>query len=286
MIRHSRGALFHRHHEHEMHDGHSVASHVLPPASTGSSVFLDTPSGAGGDMIVASLCDLGVPWSVVTGAIDALDVEGVELELVPVRVGAIAALRFEVHVDEARQFERSYAQIRQLISTSRLSPGCKRRSLAVFERLARAEAKVHRTGIDDVHFHEVGAVDSLCDVVGACAALDYLGARLSCSPLPVGRGFVECRHGTLPLPAPATVECLVGLQTYPVDLESELVTPTAAALLGALSEVCVRWPSGTLRASGFGAGTRVLPDRPNVVRAVSFDAVSLEGGAPPAIAGG
>lgn len=222
-------------------------------------------------MIVAALCDLGVPWSIVTEAVAALDLEGVELSLVPVHVGAIAALRFDVHVDTARQRERTYAEIRELLANASLSDGTKTKSLAVFERLARAEAKVHRMHVDDVHFHEVGAVDSLCDVVAACAAIDHLGAKLWCSPLPLGRGFVECRHGRLPLPAPATVECLVGLHTYPVDLDVELVTPTAAAVLGALAVQCVRWPRGTLQASGWGSGTRTLPDRPNVVRAVLFE---------------
>lgn len=222
-------------------------------------------------MIVAALCDLGVPWAIITDAISALGLSGVELALVPTVAGAIAALRFSVHVDEAQQSERTYAEIRRLVGAAALSDGTKAKSLAVFERLARAEAKVHRTNVDEVHFHEVGAVDSLCDVVAACAALDYLGVRLSCSPLPLGRGFVECRHGKLPLPAPATVECLVGLQTYPVELETELVTPTAAAVFGALSEACVTWPRGTIRASGWGSGTRLLPDRPNVLRAVLFD---------------
>lgn len=269
-----RSSLFHRHSDEHDHVGPNPAlnpqrSEVHTTSS--AAVFLDMPSGAGGDMIVAALCDLGVPWNVVTSAVAALGIEGVELALVPVQIGAIAALRFCVHVDEALQSERSYEQIRDLLTTAALSPGTKAMSLAVFERLAKAEAKVHRTAVEAVHFHEVGAVDSLCDVVAACAALDHLSARLSSSPLPLGRGFVDCRHGRLPLPAPATIECLVGLQTYPVELEVELVTPTAAAFLGALSVACVPWPKGTMRASGWGAGTRVLADRPNVLRAVLYE---------------
>ncbi len=275
--------LLHRHHDHDGHDGPSQAPLIqrVVPVSKSAGVFIDTPSGAGGDMIVAALCDLGVPWSIVTSAVAALGIDGVELGLVPVQVGAIAALRFGVYIDEARQSERSYAEIRRLLTSAHLSDGTKAKSLAVFERLARAEAKVHRMAVEEVHFHEVGAVDSLCDVVAACAALDYLGADLSCSPLPIGRGFVECRHGRLPLPAPATIECLVGLRTYAVDLDVELVTPTAAAVLGALSVACVAWPNGTMRASGWGAGTRTLVDRPNVVRAVLFEPCDVR-----AIAGG
>lgn len=271
----ARGPLLHRHQDgHEPHAGPVNRAPFITrnePAVHARGVFLDTPSGAGGDMIVAALCDLGVPWSIVTSAIDTLGLGGVELSLVPVHSGAIAASRFEVHVDIQRQRERTYAEIRELLANAALSEGTKATSIAVFERLARAEAKVHRMPIDDVHFHEVGAVDSLCDVVAACAALDHLSAKLWCSPLPLGRGFVECRHGRLPLPAPATVECLVGLQTYPVDLDVELVTPTAAAVLGTLAVQCVRWPRGTIHASGWGSGSRTLPDRPNVVRAVLFE---------------
>jgi pyridinium-3,5-bisthiocarboxylic acid mononucleotide nickel chelatase len=267
--------LCHRHHDGDA--GHagpvqtSARATSVLPRSAAVGLFIDAPSGAGGDMLVAALCDVGVPWAVITEAIEALGLTGTHVSLVQVHAGAIAALRFCVEVDESVQTERSYAQIRRLLHAARLSEGTRERSLAVFERLARAEAKVHRSDLDAVHFHEVGAVDSLCDVVAACAALDYLGARLSCSPLPMGKGFVECRHGRLPLPAPATVECLVGLQTYPVDVEEELVTPTAAAFLGALSHQCVAWPRGTIRASGWGCGTRVLPDRPNAVRAVLFE---------------
>jgi hypothetical protein len=131
-----------------------------------------------------------------------------------------------------------------------------------------AEAKVHATAIDDVHFHEVGAVDAIVDVVGSAAALEWLGAELVVSPLPMGRGFVKAAHGTLPLPAPATVECLAGLQTYDGGLDFEFVTPTGAAIVGAHASGSSRWPSMAPERVGWGAGTVNLKDRPNVLRAV------------------
>src|SRR5690606_489633 len=127
-------------------------------------------------------------------------------------------------LDEASLGERSYQQIRELIAGSWLSPDVAQRVLRVFERFARAEARAHDVALDDVHFHEVGAIDSLVDIVGVCAALDYLGGAVWCSPLPFGRGFVSCCYGVIPLLAPAVVECLLGLRTYDADIDKELIT--------------------------------------------------------------
>lgn len=244
---------------------------VLAPGSAeGGLVYFDAPSGAGGDMLVASLVDMGVPWSVVSGAVEGLGLAGVELDLRRGNSGALSGLRFVVDVDTSvtEKGERSYARIRQLVEASRLSCGVVEKVLRVFERLARAESRAHHVPVADVHFHEVGALDSIADIVGACAALHYLGGTVACSPLPLGRGFVSCRHGVIPLPAPATVECLMGLQTYDAGIELELVTPTAAAVLGALATGSSGWPSGVLTAVGWGRGSMTLPDRPNLVRAV------------------
>lgn len=249
-----------------------VAAHTLVQFSRGVAadaiVYFDAPSGAGGDMIVAALLDLGVPWLVITEAVAALGLEGVELEVRRGNSGALSGLRFVVGVDEGVQTERSYAEIRDLVGESALPPGVAERSLRVFERLAHAEAKAHHVAVEAVHFHEVGAVDSIVDIVAASAALDYLGGQVWCSPLPMGRGFTRCQHGVIPLPAPATVECLLGLRTYDAGLDKELVTPTAAAVFGALSSGCGGWPSGTLVGAGWGRGSLVLADRPNLLRAV------------------
>jgi uncharacterized protein (TIGR00299 family) protein len=236
-------------------------------AGAGRVLFLDAPSGLAGDMIVAALVDLGVPRRAVADALAVLPVSGFHVHFgTRVRSGIVAS-SFEVHVDDP-QPPRTYATIRAMLAESGLPPGIKSRAQRTFGRLAAAEAKVHRTRLDDVHFHEVGAVDAIVDVVGSAAALDHLGAELVVSPLPMGRGFVRAAHGSLPLPPPATVECLVGLDTYDAGIDFEFVTPTGAAIVGAHASGSHRWPSMSPERVGWGAGSAELTDRPNVLRAV------------------
>ena len=230
-------------------------------------LFLDAPSGLAGDMIVAALVDLGVPAQVVAEAIAALSVTGFHVDFgTRVRSGIVAAA-FEVHVDE-KQPPRTYASVRALLDAAALPEGVRARAHRTFLRLAEAEARVHRSPIDEVHFHEVGAIDAIADVVGSAAALEYLDAELWVSPLPMGRGFTSAAHGRLPLPAPATVECLAGLATYDAGIDFELVTPTGAAIVGAHAAGSSRWPSMAPERTGWGSGTAELRDRPNVLRAV------------------
>ena len=154
-----------------------------------------------------------------------------------------------------------------MIAESRLPEGVKKRALAIFARLAEAEAEVHGMAPADVAFHEVGAVDSIVDIVGVAIGLEALGiTRLTCSPLPLGRGFVTCQHGRIPIPAPATLELLRGLPIESSDLKFELVTPTGAAIVAALVDDFCTLPSFRLQRVGYGAGTRRLPDRPNMLR--------------------
>ena len=267
------------HHEHgHPHDPHG---HDHPPHSRrapprpelprgggeGKILFLDAPSGLAGDMIIAALIDLGVPEVVVANAVAKLPLAGFHLHFgTRVRSG-IVGTSFEVHCETA-QPERTYGAIRGILSESELEPKVLAMAQATFERLAHAEAKVHKSVLDDVHFHEVGAVDAIVDVVGSAAALEYLGAELIVSPLPMGRGFVPARHGILPLPAPATVECLRGLVTVDGGLDFEFVTPTGAAIVGAHARGSSRWPSIIPEAVGWGAGTAQLADRPNLLRAL------------------
>jgi uncharacterized protein (TIGR00299 family) protein len=252
-------------HAHD-HDHHPHAP-LSRGAGAGKVLFLDAPSGLAGDMIIAALVDLGVPPSVVTDALEALSLTGFHVQFgTRVRSGVVATF-FEVHVDGG-QPTRTYATVRGILDAATLPDGVKTRAQRTFRRLAVAEARVHRSPIDDVHFHEVGAVDAIADVVGSAAALEWLGAELFVSPLPMGRGFVKAAHGTLPLPAPATVECLVGLATYDGGLDFEFVTPTGAAIVGAHASGSMRWPSMAPERVGWGAGTTNLIDRPNVLRAV------------------
>jgi len=175
----------------------------------GKVLFFDAPSGLAGDMIVAALVDLGVPESVITEAVDAVGLSGFHMHFGTAVRSGICATSLHVHL-ESEQPERTYGEIRRLLASCALRPEIRQIAEATFLRLAEAEAKVHRASIDDVHFHEVGAVDAICDIVGSAAALEYLGASVVVSPLPMGHGTVRARHGVLPLPAPATVECLRG----------------------------------------------------------------------------
>jgi uncharacterized protein (TIGR00299 family) protein len=251
-------------HDHDHDDHHD---HDEVELGVGKLLFLDAPSGLAGDMIVAALVDLGVGESVVTDALAALPMAGFHVHFgTRVRSG-IVGRSFEVHV-EGNQPQRTYATIRAMLDEAKIPGGVRARAQHTFLRLANAEAKVHRTPVDDVHFHEVGGVDAIVDIVGSAAALEHIGAEVVVSPLPMGRGYVKAAHGTLPLPAPATVECLAGLSTYDAGIEFELVTPTGAAIVGAHARGSERWPSMTPERVGWGAGSADLPDRPNLLRAV------------------
>jgi pyridinium-3,5-bisthiocarboxylic acid mononucleotide nickel chelatase len=233
----------------------------------GCVLFLDAPSGLSGDMIIAALVDLGVPRTAVAEAAGAVGISGYHLHFGERARSGIAATSFEVHVDEA-QPERTYGAIRRLLDESALSEPVRARAHATFRKLAEAEARVHHRPLDDVHFHEVGAIDAIVDVVGSAAALDWIGAELVVSPLPLGRGYVNARHGKLPLPPPAVLECLRSFPTYDGGLDFEFVTPTGAAIVAAHARGSVRWPAMAPDRVGWGAGTAELADRPNLLRAV------------------
>lgn len=236
-------------------------------AGAGKLLHFDCFSGVAGDMTVAALVDLGVPFEIVEAAVRAVLPNGVKLSLTGAATGVIGGVRFVVEPQGSHP-ERSYAEIRSLLAAAALDDDTRRRAQAIFLRLAEAEAFVHRSPLESVSFHEVGAVDAIADIVGAAAALAHLGAELVSAPLPMGHGSVVCRHGVLPLPAPATVACLKGVPTYDAGVEAELVTPTGAAIVASQATRFERWPALAPLAIGWGAGTRVLPDRLNALRVV------------------
>ncbi|HVU01737.1 MAG TPA: nickel pincer cofactor biosynthesis protein LarC [Polyangiaceae bacterium] len=248
----------------------SAESHreALPPgAGEGRVLYLDAATGIAGDMTTAALVDLGVPFSVVEDAIAPLGLRGATLVLSPAQAGSIGASRFDVLVS-GRQSERHYTEIDRLIERAALPAGVRALARRIFRKLGEAEAAVHRIPLSEVHFHEVGAVDAIVDIVAAAACFEYLGADVVCSPLPLGRGFVECRHGTLPLPAPATVGCLAGVPTVDAGIDGELVTPTGAAIVATVASRFSAWPAFAPDRIGWGAGARSLGSRPNALRAV------------------
>jgi len=271
----------HAHHGHPS-DGEPVPRAMLERgAGRGKLLFFDCFSGVAGDMTVAALLDLGVPRAVVDGALATLPVAGYTLAITRRTAQAIAATGLEVQVGED-QPERTYGTIDALLQAAPLDPRTKQLARATFRRLGEAEAAAHRQPLEEVHFHEVGGVDAIVDVVGAAACLAYLGAEVVVSPLPMGRGFVQARHGVLPLPAPATVHCLRGAPTVSVDLDAELVTPTGAAIVASHAARYERWPNLVPEHIGYGAGTRQLADRPNLLRLVlgrPHDQVTAESGA-------
>jgi hypothetical protein len=234
----------------------------------GKLLFLDAFSGLAGDMLVSALVDLGVPSTVIARGLESLPLRGYELRYVGRTRNAIAARGLNVVVTDV-QPSRDYAAIRAMLDAATgLPAGARTLAQSAFALLADAEAQIHGTSVQEVHFHEVGAVDSIVDIVAASIALDHLGAEVWCSPLPMGRGTIRSQHGILPAPAPATVLCLRGVPTYDAGVDAELVTPTGACLVRAAAKGFARWPNMAPLHVGWGAGLRELSDRPNVLRVV------------------
>lgn len=233
----------------------------------GNLAYLDCFSGLAGDMLLAALLDAGLPMEYLRRQLAALPLQGYELEVQRTDRGGISAVNFQVKLT-GDQPQRCWRKIRELLTAAALAPEVKEKALLIFQSLAEAEARVHGVAVAEVHFHEVGAVDSLVDIVGAAAGLCYFKIdRLLCAPLPLTRGWVNSDHGPLPLPAPATLELLRDLPTYGLDLEMELVTPTGAALAKALVAEYGPPPPMTIRRLGYGAGSKPRPDgKPNLLR--------------------
>jgi len=228
-------------------------------------LYIDAVGGLAGDMLLGALLDAGADEERVAGGLHAL--AGVALESERVTRGAIAARHVRIVTTEGPHPHRRWADVRALIDAAELPARAAQRAHAVFAALARAEAAVHGIEPEEVHFHEVGALDAVGDVCGITLALESLEIeQLVCSPLPFARGMVGTAHGPLPLPAPATLELLRGAPVHGVDGEGELVTPTGAAVVSALASAFGALPALRLESVGYGAGTREVPERPNVVR--------------------
>jgi len=232
-------------------------------------VYFDCYAGISGDMIVGALLNLGVDFESLDRQLKSLGLEGYQISLRSVQRNEIAASKFDVDIRQQDQPERSLADIRSIIEGSSLSEITRSRSLAAFERLATAEARVHGTSPDKIHFHEVGAIDSIVDVVGAMIGFEILDVdRFYCSALRVGSGMVDTEHGRLPIPAPATAELLHGMPVYGGELKGELVTPTGAAIVATLCTEFGAMPEINITRIGYGAGSRDPKGFPNALRLV------------------
>jgi uncharacterized protein (TIGR00299 family) protein len=232
-------------------------------------LYLDCFSGISGDMLLSALLGCGLDESVLRGELAKLPIDSFELSISSKTVSGIGATTLAVTAATEPRL-RTLPDIETLLAKSSLSEPVVNRCRLVFRRLAEAEAKVHQQPIERVHFHEVGALDTIVDVVGAIVALDALGVdRVISAPLPLGRGFVKCAHGRLPLPAPAVCELLEGIPVVGIEADFELVTPTGAALLRELVDEFGPLPSMTMIKTGYGAGSHPgSPDRPNLLRAI------------------
>jgi len=230
--------------------------------------YFDCFSGASGDMIVAACIDAGVPLETIRAALAGLSLTGYTLQAARIRKQGLAATEFRVNVDPAADKpHRHLHHIRQLIEDGSLKPAVRARAIRVFTRLAEAEAAAHGTSMEHVHFHEVGAIDAIVDIVGACAALDALEIdEVRCSPIPTGHGTITCEHGVLPVPAPGTAALLKGVPLAECDEPGELTTPTGAALLTTLATAYGPMPAMTIESIGYGAGQREGKTRPNLLR--------------------
>lgn len=230
--------------------------------------YFDCFAGASGDMILAALVDAGLEVGHLSAELQKLHVDPFRLEALPTIKSGIAGQKMRIHLETADPVHRGLEDIEKIIDRSVLDAGVKRRAKAIFTRLAQAEARVHRTEINRVHFHEVGAMDAIIDVVGAVAGLDLLGVkRVYCSALHVGGGTVRCAHGTLPVPAPATAELIKGKPVYATNVSGELLTPTGAAILTTLATEFGPMPAMTMGSVGYGAGSADR-DLPNLLRVV------------------
>jgi pyridinium-3,5-bisthiocarboxylic acid mononucleotide nickel chelatase len=230
-------------------------------------LIFDPVGGASGDMILASLIELGCPISHIQDTLTLLGLGNPVIHLENRKVNGISCLKLDFEIDDEAT-ERSWRDIRDMINSSGLAVSIAGKALDIFSILASAEAKVHGVPVDTVHFHEVGAVDSIFDIVGISAAIDWFKPdKIYTTPLPLSTGTVESRHGTIPVPAPATLLLMEGLPTRMTDVRGELVTPTGAAVIKTLAAQA-DIPGITIKASGYGCGTKTFPRWPNMFRSM------------------
>jgi uncharacterized protein (TIGR00299 family) protein len=236
-------------------------------------VYFDCFSGISGDMALGALVDAGCDVQHLRAELEKLNVSGWQLSAEKVWKNGMAATYVKVSAED-QQKHRSLSAILEILSNSQLAGPVRERAAAIFQRLGQAEARVHDVPLEKIHFHEVGAIDAIVDIVGACVGFAALGIeKFACSPLNVGGGTAKMAHGVLPVPAPATASLLKGKPTYSNGVQSELVTPTGAAIIATLCDSAGPQPPMTVASIGYGAGTADLEGQPNVLRIMIGEAV-------------
>lgn len=249
-------------------------------------LYFDCFSGISGDMTIGALIDLGADIHLLESELKKLNIDDeYNLKCEKVVKKGISAMKFDVilnetetenshheqrqHVHHHAHHHRHYSDIVTMIKEAEFNENIQTMALSVFEKIGRAEAKIHNIPFEKVHFHEVGAVDSIIDIVGTCILLDHLEVtKIVSSAVPVGNGHIKIAHGMYPVPAPATLEILKGLPIKATEIEGELTTPTGASILSALSEEFGPIPSFNVNSIGYGAGTKDFPEHSNVLRII------------------
>lgn len=243
-------------------------------------LYFECLSGISGDMTIGALLDLGADVDVFKAELDKLNLDGYRIEINKKSKNGIFGTKFDVVLESehshdkdhihghghpakehahGHEHQRNYGGIKELIEASRLNRKIKKMSIEIFDEVAKAEAKIHNVSINEVHFHEVGAVDSIVDIVGTAILIDMLDVEeIYASPVHVGTGFVKCAHGKIPVPAPATLEILKNIPIYSKGIRSELVTPTGAAIIKVLAKEFVDRPEMVVETIGYGIATKDL----------------------------
>jgi uncharacterized protein (TIGR00299 family) protein len=229
--------------------------------------YFDCFSGIRGDMILGALIDLGFPHAELQAGLSSLPLNNCATEAFSEKRMNLKGTRFQVRIPKPDDVRRTFKDISSLINASGLDTFVKENSIQIFQALARAEAHLHDKSVEDIHFHEVGSIDAIVDIVGSVLGLQYLGIEeIISSPLPLGSGFVQCDHGTLPVPAPATAAILKGIPVYGSGSEGELVTPTGAAILATMADGFGPLPLFRIRKVGYGVGAKERAQVPNMLR--------------------
>jgi uncharacterized protein (TIGR00299 family) protein len=239
-------------------------------------LYFDCFAGASGDMILGALVGVGVDPAHLTEQLARLGVDGYEIDFEQANRSGISATHAHVRTREEHA-HRHLGDILNIIYNARLSEAVKDRAALIFSRLAEAEARVHNLPVERIHFHEVGALDAIIDVIGACIGFELLGVeRFVSSPLHVGSGMVEMAHGRFPVPPPAVAELLKNAPIYSTDIRGELLTPTGAAIISTVVEHYGPLPAMTVTNTGYGAGTREYENFPNVLRLMIGETQAVE----------